>query len=195
MIASIRGTIEAKATDRLVVTVGGIGIRVLTPRTVVEDTGSVGESVHLLTYLQVREDALTLYGFTTQDQLRLFELLISVSGVGPNHALGVLSLGSTEAVERAIADENTAYLSQVPRLGRRLAARIALELKGKVSVDGSIPATGGVALRDSNELIAALMELGITAGEAQAALQSLPHEQELSTEEKLRLALSYFNRI
>lgn len=194
MIASIRGTLEAIGSDRVIVSVGGVGLRVLTPRTVPEDIGGVGDTVHLLTYLQVREDSLTLYGFSTQDQLRLFELLISVSGVGASHALGVLSIGSTDAVESAIATGNAGFLAQVPRLGKRLAARIVLELKGKVS-----PAEGpGVlteqAIPDADEVVGALMTLGYTAGEAHAAMRSLPADEAADTEERIRKALSYFNR-
>lgn len=195
MIASIRGILEAKAPDRLVVGVGGVGLRVLVPGTVVEETGDIGDSVHLLTHLQVREDALTLYGFSSPDQLRLFELLISVTGVGPGHALSILSIGSADAVEAAIAAENVDYFSRAPRVGKKLAARIVLELKSKVRALEGAPEDGGVVLPDSDDVMGALLALGYTAGEAQAAIRGLPADPSLTTEQKVFMALSRFNRV
>jgi Holliday junction DNA helicase RuvA len=196
MIASIRGTLEAKAPDRLVVQVGGVGVRVLVPTGVVSDAGDVGDPVHLLTHLQVREDSLTLFGFADAEQLRLFELLTSVTGVGPAVALGILSTGDTAAVEGAIAGENVEFLSRAPRLGKKLAARIALELKGKVrpALGERAPGEAAVGAPDGDFVLGALLSFGYTAGEAQAALRNVPADPELSTEDRLRLALAHFNR-
>ncbi len=194
MIASVRGTLESKGADRVVVQVGGIGIRVLVPATVLDEVGDPGDHVHLLTHLQVREDSLTLFGFGSPEQLRLFELLTSVNGVGPGHALGILSAGSTEAVEAAIAGENVEFLARVPRVGRKLAARIALELKGKVRAAEAV-GVSGPRIADADEVVGALMALGYTAGEAQAALRAIPPDQDLPVEEKVRLALASFSRV
>lgn len=194
MIASIRGALESKAPDRLVVQVGGVGLRVLVPSTVVQEVGNPGDTVHLVTYLQVREDALTLYGFNTQEELRLFELLISVTGVGPGHALGVLSIGSTDAIEAAIANGNAEYFSRVPRLGKKLSARLVLELKNKVRQIEQVEVDMGRAAPDADDVLGALLSLGYTAGEAQAAVRNLPADPSLTTEDRLRVALAYFNR-
>ncbi len=193
MIASVRGTIESKGADRLVVQVGGVGVRVLVPGTVVSEVGDVGDNVHLLTHLQVREDALTLYGFSTPEQLRLFELLISVTGVGPGHALSILSQGSAESVEAAIASENAEYLAKVPRVGRKIAGHIVLELKSKVRDLSAAYPDGVPAGPADSDVVAALLSLGYTAGEANAAARNVPADQNLTTEEKILKALAYFN--
>lgn len=194
MIASVRGMLESKAPDRLIVNVGGVGLRVLVPGTVVQDVGDVGDTVHLLTHLQVREDALTLYGFTTPEQLRLFELLTTVKGVGPGLALSILSAGSADAVEAAIAGENAEYLSRIRGVGKTTAARVVLELKAKVRQLESVPENGRGASPDADLVVGALVEWGYSPGEAQAALRSVPSDPSLTTEDRLRLALAYFHR-
>ncbi len=190
MIASIKGHIEYKLNDGLIVQVGGVGLRVFTPSSMVREIGEIGDEVYLHTYLMVREDALTLYGFSTREQLGLFELLISVTGVGPNHALNILSSASVEEIQTAIAQENAQFFSLIPRIGKKLAARIILELKGKVEPSGKAVQIIG---HKDEELVSALLALGYTLGEAQAAVRSLPTDKELPMEEKLRLALSYFS--
>lgn len=192
MIASVRGVLESKEQGQVVVSVGGVGLRLLVPATVLADVGDVGDQVHLVTHLQVREDSLTLYGFLDREQLGMFELLTSVTGVGPGHALSILSMGSTDAVGAAIAAENVDYFSRAPRVGKKLAARLVLELRNKVaqSADGFVP-TSAAAPRDQ-EVLGALLALGYTPGEANSALRSLPDEP-LPIEERLRRALAYFN--
>ncbi len=194
MIASVSGTIEYKGVDRLVVQVGGVGLRLLVPGSVVADVGNIGEPVYLLTHLQVREDALTLYGFISSEQLRLFELLISVTGVGPGVALGILSAGSPDDIESAIAAENPSFFSGVPRVGPKLAARIVLELKRKVRQLESSEFGGGLAAPDGDEVISALIGLGYNAGEAGAAARQVPADPSLTIEERIMRALAYFNR-
>lgn len=192
MIASVRGIIEAKGNGQLVVLVGGVGLRVLVPATVVADAVDTGDPVHLLTHLQVREDALTLYGFSSPDQLRLFELLISVTGVGPGHALGILSQGDAASVETAIATGNEAFIARAPRLGKKLAARVVLELRAKVAArDG---AADGVVGAPQDDVVDFLVGLNYTPGEAQAAASSIPADPTLTTEQKVLMALAYFNR-
>lgn len=193
MIASIRGIIESKGTDRLVVQVGGVGLRLLAPATVISDVGDVGEPVRLLTHLQVREDALTLYGFSTHEQLHLFELLISVTGVGPGHGLSILGLGATEAIQAAIAVGNSGFLSRAPRVGKKLAERVVLELRSKVAAgDGQY--SPDVALApDMDDVVGALVSLGWSSGEAMAAARSVPTDGSLTTEDRIRQALAYFS--
>ena len=192
MIASVSGTLEYKGADRVVVQVGGVGYRVLVPTTVAAELGAPGDPVYLLTHLQVREDALTLYGFSSAEQLRLFELLTSVTGVGPGVALGILAAGGPDAIEAAIAGGNTGFFSGVPRVGPKLAARVVLELKKKVrqlepSEFGMAP-----ALPDGDEVVSALVNLGFLPGEAQAAVRDI--DPSLPTEDKIMQALARFNR-
>ncbi|MDQ3854870.1 MAG: Holliday junction branch migration protein RuvA [Chloroflexota bacterium] len=194
MIASVRGVIESVAPDRLVVQVGGVGLRVLVPATVVQESGGPGDTVHLLTHLVVREDALTLYGFQTPEQLRLFELLIGVTGIGPGHALNILSLGDPDTVEAAISGGNGDFLSKARGLGKQRAARVVLELKNKVRQIETVDGEPRAAPPDSDEVMAAMLSLGFLAGEAQAAIRSLPADPSLTTSDRIRLALAYFNR-
>ncbi len=194
MIASVSGKLEYVSADRVVVQVGGVGLRVLVPGSVASEVGGVGDSVYLLTYLQVREDALTLYGFTTQEQLRLFELLISVTGVGPGVALAVLSAGSPDDIESAIASENVSFFSGVPRMGPKLAARVVLELKKKVRQLEPAGLSSGPVISGGDDVMLALLGLGYSAGEAQAAARHAASEPGLSTEDRILRALAYFNR-
>ncbi len=133
MIAGLRGRLEGKVPDALLIDVGGVIYRVGTSATTLRDIGDVGDDVKLKTHLFVREDQLTLYGFATDDELRLFETLIGVSGVGPRLACAILSHMETERLHEAIAAENADYLATVPGVGKKTAARLILELRGKLA--------------------------------------------------------------
>lgn len=196
MIASIRGTLIATSLDHVVVETGGVGWQIFVPRTVAGGLGTIGEEVRLHTYLVVREDALLLYGFATPDQRSLFQTLLSVSGVGPAVALGLLSSGTTDELRIAIAGGDVARLSRVPRVGKKTAERLVLELKSKITVRGGpLPAAAGAtpALAAVNsELAETLVSLGFSAAEASAAIAALPADAPPELEERLRLALRYF---
>src|SRR5215208_7891209 len=129
MIAGLKGRIERKLDDAALIDVGGVIYRVNTSLVTLEDIGETGENVRLFTLLYVREDQLTLYGFASTDELRLFETLISVSGVGPRLALSILSRVRPEALEMAINGENAELLATVPGVGRKTAGRLILELR------------------------------------------------------------------
>src|SRR5215218_6507030 len=132
MIAGLKGRIERKLDDAALIDVGGVIYRVNTSLVTLEDIGEAGENVRLFTHLYVREDQLTLYGFASLDELRLFETLIGVSGVGPRLALSILSRVRPEALEMAINGENAELLATVPGVGRKTAGRLILELRGKI---------------------------------------------------------------
>lgn len=194
MVRTVRGSVLARQKDALVVEVGspvgGIGFKIYVPEpTAARYTVSAAVSLH--TYLQVREDALTLFGFETEDELSIFELLLTVSGVGPKVALTTLSTLSPDALRLALANGEPAVLARVPGIGRRTAEKIVVELKDKVRP----PATGMGALAQLTaadaEVIDALVALGYSVVEAQRAVQSLPKEV-TEVEERLRLALSGF---
>ena len=182
MIAQLRGRVVARRLDGVVVDVGGVGYLVQATQRAL-DKARTGEEVVLDTYLHVREDALQLYGFAEPAERELFELLLSVSGVGPKVALAILSNSTPGDLRRAIALEDETRLVAIPGIGKKTAQRIVLELKeklGPVEVLGETPAEELVA-RD------ALVELGYSVPEAERALAGT--DPELPPEERVRLAL------
>ncbi len=197
MIASIRGTVQFVGTDHVILDVGGVGFQLYAPRGVLGSVGQIGDTAMLHTYLHVREDALMLFGFESPGQRALFDLLIGISGIGPKVALALLSAATPDELQTAIAREDTTMLSRVPGIGKKTAARLVLELKGKFGTM-AIPAVSGgtpglMAL--NAELIEILMSLGYNATEAQAAVGALPADAPNDVEERLRLALQYFGGV
>jgi Holliday junction DNA helicase RuvA len=182
MIASLRGTVVAQRLDAVVLDVNGVGYLVQTTQRALQKAKGGGE-VSLDTYLHVREDVLQLYGFAEPAERELFELLLSVSGVGPKVALAILSGSTPTDLRRAIALGDEARFVAIPGIGRKTAQRIVLELKeklGPVDVGGEAPAQELVA-RD------ALVELGYSMPEAERALAGT--DPELPPEERVRQAL------
>lgn len=195
MIASLRGTVLALNTpDHLIIEVGGVGFKVLVPVSVFDLAESVGRSVFLHTLLIVREDSLTLYGFASEEQRALFELLLTVQGVGPKLALAVLSSLSLDVLRNAVAHEQAEVLDRVPGVGKKTAEKIVFTLKDKLG-KGLTLATLTHADDVDTEVIAALTALGYSVVEAQAAVQAIPKAESQmarTTEDRLRLALAYF---
>jgi Holliday junction DNA helicase RuvA len=192
MIANLKGRIEAIGKDYLIVGVGGIGFKVYVPTSFLETSEGLGRQVELFTHLHVRENELTLYGCSSEDELALFELLLGVSGVGPRVALAMLSTMPPDSLRLAIAQGNAEMLTRVPGIGPKMAKKIIFSLKDKVEVEFGPEAVPFLTEADA-EVIAALTSLGYSVVEAQAALQSLPAE-EMEIEERVRLALAYFAR-
>ncbi len=191
MIANIQGQVISQGKDHLVVLVGGIGIRVIVPRTVFDVVEGVGHSVFLFTHLAVREDALTLYGFADEQELQLFETLINVSGVGPKLALAILSALSLAQLTHAVAHAEVDLLTRVPGIGKKTAEKIIFELKDRLAVRGAAELA---MLSDVDaDVLDALIALGYSVVEAQAALQSIPRDAPRDVEERVRLALGYFS--
>ncbi len=193
MISSLRGTIlQLNHPDSLVVEVGGVGFKVFVPASVFDELDGVGRPAFLHTYLMVREDALTLYGFSTEEQRALFELLLTVQGVGPKLGLAILSSLSFDVLRRAVAQEQAEVLDRVPGVGRRTAEKIVFTLKDKLGAEVGLGAITRVSDVDT-EVLAALTALGYSVVEAQAAVQSIPKGEEArSVEDRVRLALQYF---
>ncbi len=192
MIASLRGTLLSIAPpDSLVLEVAGVGYRVAVPTSVL-DGADVGRSLFLHTMLIVREDALSLYGFETEEQRGLFDLLLTVQGVGPKVGLAVLSSLSPDVLRAAIANEQADVLSRVKGIGKKTAEKIVFTLKDKLG--GGFEFSGVMPADIDADVITALTALGYSVVEAQAAVQSLPKEHGAAPlEERIRLALGYFS--
>ena len=190
MIATLRGEITQVEENALVLEVGGVGLRVFVPNPLRTRT-KAGESLMLYTHLVVREDALTLYGFESVGERELFNTLLGVDGVGPKAALSVLSTLTLETVQRAVFAEETEILNRVPGIGKKTAQKMAIHLKDKLKPTDALASVAAMTDRDS-EVLAALTALGYSVVEAQAAIQSLPKDAPEDTEERLRLALQYF---
>jgi holliday junction DNA helicase RuvA len=192
MIASLSGTILQVEENSLVVGVGGVGLRVFVPGTLLADTGGTGRPVRLHTHLIVREQELSLYGFATAEDRQLFETLLGVSGVGPKVALSILSTLSPELIQDAIAREETAVLQRVPGIGKKTAERLMFQLRDKLDISQIStlrPLVGDV----DSDVIDILTGLGFSIVEAQAALQNVPREI-TAVDERLQLALQYLDQ-
>ncbi len=190
MIASLEGKLEAIDAEGAVVNVGGVGFRVAMPTTVLSALGNPGDSVKVYTHLHVREDNIALYGFATAAELWMFETLLGVSGLGPRLALAMLSTLSPEQITTAIATGSADMLDMIPGIGKKVASRIILELKEKIGAGWAI-ATTAEAAPENADVLAALTSLGYSAAEAVKAVATLPAEEKLGLEERLKLALQY----
>jgi holliday junction DNA helicase RuvA len=189
MIAAIQGDIWKVGEDHLVIMVGGIGFKVFVPSVLVKQA-HVGDSLSLSTYLVVREDALTLFGFESESERDFFVLLLGVNGIGPRTALSILSTLTIDNIRRAVLSEQAEIFSRVPGVGKKNAQKILLHLQGKVGGE----AGGLVSFEDVDSgVIEALTGLGYSIIEAQTALQSLPRDAPKDMENRLRLALQYFS--
>jgi holliday junction DNA helicase RuvA len=192
MIASLSGTILQIEEASLIVGVGGVGLRVFVPRTVLEDTGGAGRSIRLHTHLIVREQELSLYGFATLEDRQLFETLLGVNGVGPKVALSILSTLSPELIQGAIAREETAVLQRVPGIGKKTAERLMFQLRDKLDIS-QISTLSPLASDADTDVIDILTGLGFSIVEAQTALQQVPREV-TAVDERLQLALQYLDQ-
>lgn len=191
MIARLRGEVIDREKSGLIIEVGGIGFRVFVPEPL-RVAAQPGETMSLFTHLHVRESELALYGFGTGGELSLFELLLSVSGVGPKVAVALLSVMPDDTLRLAIGQGHAERLTQVPGIGRRTAEKIVFELKGKMPVPPLAPEAPAMVQTDL-EVVAALTTLGYSVAEAQRAVQGLPRDVS-DIEERLRLALAAFAR-
>ena len=188
MIGSLSGKLQALTDDTLIVNVGGVGFRVRVSANTAAGLGEVGSPVQLFTHLRVREDELSLYGFATEEELHLFETLMTVSGVGPKVAMSVLAAAPIATLKIAIAEGNIDALTAVPGIGKKTAQRLALELKGKIDVTG-LSEVSEISPPD-RDVIDALINLGYSAAEATRAVRAVPANVKI-LEERVRVALQY----
>ena len=191
MIASLQGKLSLIEDDYLVIEVGGIGYQVYVTD-LTRTAQRRGESLSLFTHLVVREDALTLYGFSTRDEVKLFQLLLKVNGVGPRLALETLSTHSPDVIRRAVVNQADGVFSQVSGIGKKTAQKIILTLEDRVTVDVRSEEAGEISPLDM-EIQEALVALGYSVVEAQTAIQSIPEDVEDDLESQLTAALRYFS--
>lgn len=190
MIASLRGSVQERGDDYLVIDVSGVGMQVYVPSPLL-DTIHIGDSIFIHTYLVVREDALNLYGFKTNEERQFFILLLGVNGIGPRSALNTLSTLSVDAMRRAVFHEQDEVFARVPGIGRKTAQKILLQLQDKIPGEVGLEPVSVIDEVDS-EVMNALTALGYSVVEAQAAVQSIPREAPEDIESRLRMALQFF---
>ena len=194
MIVQLQGRVVAKDLDRVeVMTASGVCYELLIPLNVYESVGRVGDDVTLWTSLVVREDAWLLYGFSSAYERRIFNKVLGAKGVGPSLALGMLSTLTAERLVRAIREKDIATLQSVPRVGRKKAEQMILDLADKLD-DAAAPESGGVrpAGTGVDDAIRALVSLGYTMADAEKAVRSAldTGKKGMSAPELIRAALA-----
>lgn len=188
MIAGLRGVVYEAGAEAVFVDVAGVIYQVGTSSTTLAEL-SAGNEVHLHTRLIVREDQMALYGFLTREEVVLFDLVMGVTGIGPRIACSILSRFTPERLHAALADEDVTLLATVPGIGRKTAARMIVELKGKLPELGGPMAAGAPRSLVDAEAIEALKALGYSAAEANVAIASLPRTESATVEERVVEAL------
>lgn len=209
MLAYIKGTLEMKMTGYIVIDVGGLGYKVFMSDSGIEKLGNIGDTVKVHTYYKVREDDISIFGFNTLEELRMFELLISVSGVGAKTAITMLDICEPTEFALAIISEDVKTLTQIPGIGAKSAQRIILELKDKIKKEQQIQeltkATEKISgvktkLEETienqekvDEAMAALQVLGYNKKEIEKAFDKLVKDN-MTTEELIRKGLSILGK-
>ena len=189
MISLLEGKVIEKAGDRAVVSVGGVGYEVLLPAPAIGRLPALGRATRLYTRLQVRDDDMILYGFSSVEERTLFDHLVTVSGVGPKVALAILSVLTPEALRRAVSGGDAAALTLVPGVGKKVAGRVILDLKDKIGTTTGETVNGPIA-----EVREALLALGLSGQEAQEALAAVAPDGDRPVESLLREALRSVGR-
>ena len=197
MIRFIKGIVVDIEENFLILENHGIGYRIFTPASVLERYVRVGEEIKLHTYMNVREDAMLLYGFLTADDLRLFELLLGVSGVGPKAGLGILSALSADDLRFAVLSDDAAAIAKAPGIGKKTAQKLILELKDKMSLEDAfekklahgqeLPEITGTD--ETSEAVMALTALGYASTDSLRAVRAVDGHETMDVEALLKAAL------
>ncbi|MEW6522571.1 MAG: Holliday junction branch migration protein RuvA [Bacillota bacterium] len=198
MMAFLRGTIRASSPGEVVLEVSGVGYRLLVPASTQGQLPGAGQPTFVHTHLHVREDGLTLYGFASQAELELFHLLLGVSGIGPRTALGVVGATTRDAFYQALLNQDTAYFSRLPGIGRKTAQKLVLELREKVGgLPAELPSPEAPPSDQAGQVMEALMALGYTRAEVVESVGRVLKESTPGTqvEEMVRRALRGLARI
>lgn len=199
MFAYIKGSLEVKTRGYVVIDVNGVGYKIFMSETAIEKIGEIGENVKVHTYLRVREDDMSLYGFNTNEELRMFELLLQVSGIGAKSAITILSNITPSSFAIAVITNDVSKIKSLPGIGPKTAQRIILELKDKIkteeaiSEDKSIDITEQVVDNEKiSEATSALQVLGYSKKEIEKAIQKV--DSSLSVEEIIKIGLKNLAR-
>lgn len=193
MFAYIKGILDTKTNSYIVVETGGVGYKIFMSLKSMEILGEIGTTVKIYTHYYVREDNISLYGFTSNEELRMFELLLSVSGIGAKSAIAMLSEISPSSFALAVISNDVSKLVKIPGIGKKTAARIVLELKDKLKTEEAITQTEEVevAINEDNktsEVIAALQVLGYSRKEIDKVLEKIEIDT-IELEEAIKKAL------
>lgn len=191
MISYLEGKILDKDEKFFTINIGGVGYRVFSHQGVLEKIPVIGQNIGVWTHLYVREDALDLYGFLDRDELEFFETLISISGIGPKSALGILEVAPVMSLKQAIVSEDETFFTKVSGVGRKTAQRLILELKNKLSK--KVAPVKGSDSEQMGEALEALVSLGYNQRDSRRALQEIPKDIK-SVEAKVKAALKLLGR-
>ena len=201
VISYIRGPLEEKREDSVVVEAGNIGYRIFIPASVLAELPGLGEEVKIYTYFSVREDGMSLYGFLSKQDLEMFRQLIAVNGVGPKSALGILSALKPDVLRLAVLSGDAKAISKAPGVGAKTAQRIILDLKDKVRAEDVLFAGAGEEETPKTELtgigesgkeaVEALTALGYSSSEAQTAVKKVSITEDMTAEDVLKGALKH----
>ena len=209
MFAYIKGTLEMKMTDYVVIDVGGLGYKIYMSSLAMEKLGNIGEEVKVYTYYRVREDDVSIYGFNSNEELRIFELLLSVSGVGAKTALAMLAVCTPSEFVLAIVSEDINVLTSIPGIGPKSAKRIILELKDKIKKEEQIQELTNAsntinvktkmqqAIENEGKItvaIAALQVLGYNKREIEKAFETIANKEEMTTEDLIKKGLTILSK-
>lgn len=198
MYAYIKGELAEKNIDHIVVEAGGIGYLIYVPAQSIDYLPDEGDQIKVYTYLYIREDAMVLYGFLTKDDLEIFKMLITVSGIGPKGGLGILSTLSADDLRFAILSEDSKTISKAPGIGAKTAQRVIIDLKDKMSLEEAFEKklennADGVqkTLNSStkNDAVMALSALGYSSAESLKAVSKVDITDDMDVEDVLKLAL------
>ncbi|MCR4727879.1 MAG: Holliday junction branch migration protein RuvA [Lachnospiraceae bacterium] len=198
MIGYLKGTLEESRPGAIIVENGGFGIRVLVSETTRENLPGIGEDVKIYTHMNVREDDISLFGFLKRDELDMFDLLITVNGVGPKGAMGILGIFSVSDIKYFIVTASSDKLSKAPGIGKKTAERIIIDLKDKIPSDEIVTLSdleadfsadfSSVAAKDAVE---ALVALGYADREARRAVSNVSNADSMDANDILKAALQY----
>ncbi len=189
MISQITGPVVLKTEKYLIIEANGLGYKVFATAELLNQS-KTEQKIKAWTYLAVRENALDLYGFASKEELDFFELLNTVSGIGPKTALGILNVANVSSLRKAISSGETAHLTKVSGLGKKMADKIVLELKGKIGTYEEIH----VGHKEEIDAIEALKSLGYSHKEAREALQEIDSSTLLTTSAKVKAALKHLGK-
>ncbi len=198
MYSYIRGILTDQDEETIVVEAAGVGYNIYTTGQTFQALPPIGSEVKIYTYLQVREDAMTLFGFLTKDDLKVFKLLLGVNGIGPKGAIGILSVMTTDDLRFAVLADDAKAIAKAPGVGNKTAQRLILELKDKLSLEEAfeqklahtaqseeVHTTSGM----QNEAVQALVALGYSSSEALKAVSAVELTEQMDTEALLKAAL------